>query len=73
MEMVKNKLAEDDVLQKGWLLDGYPRRRGSAMQRAAASAGHCLGGEACRLSRQVLPVSYPAAQPLNHPATIFFL
>ncbi|KAL4450571.1 hypothetical protein ABPG77_000927 [Micractinium sp. CCAP 211/92] len=25
VEMVKNKLAEDDVLQKGWLLDGYPR------------------------------------------------
>ncbi|KAL4439685.1 hypothetical protein ABPG75_002686 [Micractinium tetrahymenae] len=25
VEMVKNKLAEDEVLQKGWLLDGYPR------------------------------------------------
>ena len=26
VEMVQNKLAEDDVQQNGWLLDGYPRR-----------------------------------------------
>lgn len=26
VEMVKNKLGEDEVQQNGWLLDGYPRR-----------------------------------------------
>lgn len=25
--MVQNKLAEDEVLANGWLLDGYPRRQ----------------------------------------------
>ena len=28
VEMVQNKLAEDDVKTHGWLLDGYPRRCG---------------------------------------------
>jgi hypothetical protein len=26
VEMVTNKLAEDEVRRNGWLLDGYPRR-----------------------------------------------
>jgi adenylate kinase len=35
VEMVKNKLAEPEVLEKGWLLDGYPR---SAEQAEAIEA-----------------------------------
>jgi adenylate kinase len=26
VDMVKNKLAEEEVKKNGWLLDGYPRR-----------------------------------------------
>lgn len=26
VDMVKARLAQDDVQEKGWLLDGYPRR-----------------------------------------------
>lgn len=26
VDMVKNKLAEEEVQKNGWLLDGYPRR-----------------------------------------------
>jgi adenylate kinase len=30
IRMVKNRLAEDDVREKGWLLDGFPRTKGQA-------------------------------------------
>lgn len=35
VEMVKSRLAADDVKQRGWLLDGYPR---SASQAEAIEA-----------------------------------
>jgi adenylate kinase family enzyme len=35
VEMVRNRLAQDDVQQRGWLLDGYPR---SASQAEAIEA-----------------------------------
>jgi adenylate kinase len=35
VEMVKSRLAADDVQQRGWLLDGYPR---SASQAEAIEA-----------------------------------
>ena len=30
VEMVKSRLAQDDVKQQGWLLDGYPRSASQA-------------------------------------------
>ena len=30
IQMVKNRLAQDDVKQKGWLLDGFPRTKAQA-------------------------------------------
>ncbi len=65
--MVKNKLAEDDVLQKGWLLDGYPRRQG---QHEVGSSSSWLASHG---KTSAPDLQCPAAAcSLNHFASISF-